>query len=120
MTVKLVVVKKPFFLHVKIKGHHKGHIDDTFLKDIKNTCEESGYSKILLDVRELTKEMSLEQQYVHGKDIAVKFPIYKSIKVASLCRPDQVRSHSGIIAISWGANNEIFTNMKKAVDWLQE
>src|SRR5262245_63392095 len=118
MEAELQIQEMPDYLTVRLTGPTKDAWHK--FKSIAGHCQRANKNKLLLDFTETHGELSLADRYRLG-DKSEIFMIFKLIKVAVVCRPEQFDYYKfgEMVARNRWLDTRLFTSVEDAEKWLK-
>jgi len=111
------IKKKHDYLHVTIYQNMNKESIGVYLKGIPEVARESGYSKILVDIRQANIDLTYMDHYQAGEDFARYF---QGLSVAFVFNEIKDNYAFGeTVASNRGAVLRLFTSLKESYDWLE-
>jgi hypothetical protein len=119
MSVQLQIEEMPDYLAAKFTGAGEAEEIWRQFELIAEHCKRANKNKLLLDITETHGSLSLAHRYRLG-DAAEIFVHYKLIKVAIVCRPEQLdhQRFGETVARNRWVNARVFTGLEDAEKWL--
>jgi hypothetical protein len=119
MSVQLQIEEMPDYLAANFTGEGEAEEIWRQFELIAEHCERANKNKLLLDLTENYGTLSLVDRYRLG-DVAEIFVYYKLIKVAVVCRPEQLdyQRFGEMVARNRWVNARVFTGLEDAEKWL--
>ncbi|MBI3150899.1 MAG: hypothetical protein HYZ21_02095 [Chloroflexi bacterium] len=87
------------------------------IQEISEHCKRESLDKVLVDLREIRGHISIVDRYELGKEIAKV--IGPKIKVAAVAQMNLINYLMENSAVNRGAKIRVFTEIKKALEWLE-
>jgi hypothetical protein len=119
MSIQLQIEEAPDYLAAKFTGAGEAEEIWRQFELIAEYCKRANKNKLLFDIKETYKTLSLVDRYRLG-DVAEIFVDYKLIKVAVVCRQEQLdpQRFGEMVARNRWVNARVFTSLEDAEKWL--
>jgi hypothetical protein len=115
MSIEISIIDKDDYVLAEYSGEYQGDISSLKLDDLVKDCKQC---KLLADITRCKLNVTYDDRFRFGEEIAKKFIFPKLIKIAMLMSPKQYNTFVSIVAQNRGASYEIFTDKKEALNWL--
>jgi hypothetical protein len=122
MSYQLKLKKEPAYLFVQVTGIRTLETVLAAGKEVILACDEQGYNRVLVDVQEMTGELTTFEVYDLGTGDLKEFRRPGQLKMAILDLEEN-RSRFRFFETVFhnrGYNLRIFSNMDEAIKWLRE
>ncbi|HEX2697253.1 MAG TPA: hypothetical protein VHM28_06050 [Anaerolineales bacterium] len=106
------------YLFVEIAGLYSLKLILSTIQKISDNCQHDNLGKVLVDLRELEGDLSIIDRFEIGVEVARV--IGPKIKVAAVARRSIINYMAETVAVNRGANLKVFSEMGKALNWLEE
>ncbi|MEQ8790947.1 MAG: hypothetical protein RIC55_32085 [Pirellulaceae bacterium] len=116
MSIEVAYHDRPGYLFVEARGEWR--LDDTRreIENIRREADRRGYTRLLVDSRELSAPDTEMTRFYTGEHIAEFWR--RPLKVASLALPEIINNFAENVAVNRGAHYAVFTDEQAAIDWL--
>ena len=121
MSYELSFKKEPDYLYVQVTGIRTVENFIAMGMDFLTVADKHGYSKVLLDMREMTGELNTLDSYKLGtKDLSELWHTIGRPKVSVIDLEANRERFEFMenVAVNKGVNLSIFTDVDKAMEWL--
>ena len=119
MSDNVEITRKEGYLHVTVSGVFSVALAKQSVDMLAATCSKEDCYTVLFDCRPITGEMRVFDRYTIGQYGAEILP--HTIKIAMLGRKDQVSPDDFFenVAVNRGMILKVFSDEKKAIEWLK-
>lgn len=123
MSYELIIKKEPDYLHVQVIGIRTLATVIDMARDVVAACDEHGYRKALVDVREMIGRLEFHESYQIGtKDLQKLRRAGRKTQVSIIDREENRPRFEFLETVARNRlfNIRIFSNDDEAVNWLLE
>ncbi len=110
-------VNRGGYLHVEYFERYSLESILASIQEVSEHCKRDSLDKVFMDIRGVRGHISIVDRYELGKEIAKV--IGPKIKVAAVAQMNLINYLMENSAVNRGAKIRVFTEIKKALEWLE-
>ena len=116
MSIETEYQERQFYLIAKVRGQWTERAARHVIEEVRAEARARGFTRVLLDVRELSAPDTEMTRFHTGKQIAQSWR--PPLKVAALAEPGLINRFAETVATNRGARFVVFSDEAAAHHWL--